>query len=160
MLKAAKIRRSACRRRGKALQWAVAMKLPSRFPISQLLGFELVSAGDGTATVVFQAEERHDNVQGTLHGGVLCDIADAAMGNAFRSGLPEDVGLTTVELQIHFLRPVRRDRLTAVGKVVRRGRRLGYMECDITNQRGELVARAACTCMALPPREAEAPSAP
>jgi uncharacterized protein (TIGR00369 family) len=91
---------------------------------------------------------------GTLHGGILCDIADAAMGMAFASTLAPGESFTTVELKINFFRPVWEDRLTAEGQVVRRGRNLGYVECEITDERGRLVAKAASTCLVLRGKDA------
>ena len=74
---------------------------------------------------------------GTLHGGILCDIADAAMGMAFASTLAPEESFTTVELKINFFRPVWEACLKAEGKVVRRGRSLGYLECEISDERGD-----------------------
>jgi hypothetical protein len=70
---------------------------------------------------------------GTLHGGILCDIADAAMGIAFASTLAPDESFTTVELKINFFRPVWQAQLKAEGAVVRRGHTIGYVECTITD---------------------------
>jgi len=78
---------------------------------------------------------------GTLHGGILCDIADAAMGMAFASTLAPEESFTTVELKINFFRPVWEARLTAEGRVVQRGRTIGYVECEITDEENRLVAR-------------------
>jgi uncharacterized protein (TIGR00369 family) len=86
---------------------------------------------------------------GTLHGGILCDIADAAMGMAFASTLAPEESFTTVELKINFFRPVWEAQLKAEGIVVQRGRTIGYVECTITDQRNELIAKAASTCMVL-----------
>ena len=44
---------------------------------------------------------------------------------------------------------VRRDTLTAEGKVVKAGSTIGYVECDVSDSQGRLVARAACTCLKL-----------
>jgi uncharacterized protein (TIGR00369 family) len=63
------------------------------------------------------------NPMGTLHGGVYCDLADAAMGYAYASTLAEGETFTTVELKINFFRPVRKGRLTAEARVVKAGRR-------------------------------------
>ena len=71
------------------------------------------------------------------------------MGMAFASTLARDESFTTVELKINFFRPIWEARLQAEGKVVRRGRSLGYVECEITNEHGQLVAKAASTCLAL-----------
>ena len=71
-------------------------------PIARLIGFEAKDIGDGRATVVLAAGPQHANPMGTLHGGILCDIADAAMGIAFASTLAPDESFTTVELKINF----------------------------------------------------------
>lgn len=118
-------------------------------PIATLLGFRLLSARPGEAVVELEADERHANPMGTLHGGVLCDIADAAMGIAYACALEEGETFTTLELKISYLRPVWKARLKAVGRVVKQGRTIGYVECDVTDEKGQSIARAACTCMTL-----------
>src|SRR5262245_2168009 len=118
-------------------------------PVAQLVGFRLVSIEKGVAVMTLEAEERHANPMGTLHGGILCDIADAAMGIAYASMLNEGESFTTLELKINFLKPIWKASLRAEGKVVRAGRTVGLVECTITNQKGDLVARASSTCMTL-----------
>ena len=118
-------------------------------PIARLIGFEAKEISDGRAIVTLTAGPQHANPMGTLHGGVLCDIADAAMGMAFASTLAPGESFTTVELKINFFRPVWEATLKAEGKVVRRGRSIGYVECEVTDERGQLVAKAASTCLAL-----------
>ncbi len=118
-------------------------------PVAQLIGFEAKEAADGRAVVTLAAGQRHANPMGTLHGEILCDIADAAMGMAFASTLAPGESLTTIELKINFFRPVWEARLRAEGKVARRGSTIGYTECEITDEGGRLVAKAASTCMAL-----------
>jgi uncharacterized protein (TIGR00369 family) len=118
-------------------------------PVARLIGFEAKDIGNGRATVVLAAGPQHANPMGTLHGGILCDIADAAMGMAFASTLAPEESFTTVELKINFFRPVWEARLKAEGKMVRRGRSLGYLECEIADERGQLIAKAASTCLVL-----------
>jgi uncharacterized protein (TIGR00369 family) len=118
-------------------------------PIARLIGFDLISVKPGEGVVEFQATEAHANPMGTLHGGVLCDIADIAMGVAYSSNLDEGESFTTLELKINFLKPVWKARLLAVGRVVKQGRTVGMVECDITDDKGSLVARATSTCMTL-----------
>jgi len=124
-------------------------------PIAQLIGFDLISVKPGEALIEFQATEAHANPMGTLHGGVLCDIADAAMGIAYSSTLDEGESFTTLQLKINFLRPVWKARLLAVGRVVKQGRTVGLVECDITDEKGNLVARATSTCMTLRGEQAQ-----
>src|SRR6202048_3227182 len=118
-------------------------------PVGRLIGFAARDIADGRATVVLAAGPQHANPMGTLHGGILCDIADAAMGMVFASTLAPEESFTTVELKINFFRPVWEACLKAEGKVVRRGRSLGYLECDISDERGQLIAKAASTCLVL-----------
>ena len=123
------------------------MKLPP--PVAELLGIELVNAEDGECTMRLEATERHANPMGTLHGGILCDVADAAMGMAFFSTLEPGESFTTLELKINFLRPFWTRTLLAHGRVVERGRTVGMAECDVVDADGRLVARATSTCMTL-----------
>ena len=123
------------------------MKLPP--PIADLLGIELVSAGGGECTMRLDAAEQHSNPMGTIHGGVLCDIADAAMGMSFFSTLDEGESFTTLELKINFVRPFWTGKLLAHGKVVDRGRTVGLAECRIVDDQERLIAHATSTCLAL-----------
>jgi uncharacterized protein (TIGR00369 family) len=118
-------------------------------PVARLIGFEAKEIADGRATVTLAAGLQHANPMGTLHGGILCDIADAAMGMAFASTLAPEESFTTVELKVNFFRPIWQAQLKAEGTVVQRGRTVGYVECDITDEEDRLVAKAASTCMVL-----------
>src|SRR6202171_4431420 len=118
-------------------------------PVARLIGFEAKEIADGRAVVTLAAGQQHANPMGTLHGGILCDIADAAMGMAFASTLVPEESFTTVELKINFFRPVWQAQLRAEGMVVRRGGTIGYVECIITDEKNRLVAKAASTCMVL-----------
>lgn len=118
-------------------------------PVAKLIGFELVAIEPGSAVIELQASEVHRNPMGTLHGGILCDIADAAMGIAYASNLNDGETFTTLELKINFLKPIWNARLRATSRVVKQGRTVGLVECDITDETGTLVARATSTCLTL-----------
>jgi uncharacterized protein (TIGR00369 family) len=123
--------------------------MPKDMPVGRLIGFEIKEGADGRSVVTLAARPQHANPMGTLHGGILCDIADAAMGIAFASTLAPGESFTTIELKINFFRPVWAALLKAEGKVVRRGSTVGYVECEITDENARLVAKAASTCMVL-----------
>src|SRR5215467_10749965 len=118
-------------------------------PVARLIGFEAKDVADGRATVMLAAGPQHANPMGTVHGGILCDIADAAIGMAFASTLAAEESFTTVELKVNFFRPIWQAQLRAEGTVVQRGRTIGYVECDVTDEENRLVAKAASTCMVL-----------
>ena len=125
-------------------------------PVSRLIGFVLKSIEPGHAIFEMEADERHHNPMGTLHGGIYCDLADAAMGYAYAAALGEGETFTTIELKINFLRAVRKATLIAEAKVVKAGSTVGYVECEVKDQAGKLVAKAASTCMK--PRQDRSPT--
>jgi uncharacterized protein (TIGR00369 family) len=117
--------------------------------VAELIGFELVRMEGGESEMTMVAEERHSNPMGTLHGGILCDLADAAMGTAWFSTLEAGETFTTLELKINFLRPFWTGKLVARGRVVSRGRTVGMIECDVFDEQERLIARASSTCLTL-----------
>jgi uncharacterized protein (TIGR00369 family) len=123
--------------------------------IAKLIGFQLAAFGGGEATVELNSGPQHYNPMGTVHGGVLCDIADAAMGIAFASTLEADQSFTTLELKINFLRPVWQSNLQAKAHVASRGKTVGLVECDVIDENGRLMARASSTCLVLSGKMAE-----
>lgn len=129
------------------------MKIPP--PVGELIGIDFVEAGGGECTMRMEAGEQHSNPMGTLHGGILCDIADAAMGMAFFSTLEEGESFTTLELKINYLRPFWTGTLLAHGKVISRGKTVGLTECRIVDDQERLIAHATSTCMALRGEKAE-----
>src|SRR5215468_11262750 len=91
------------------------------FPIMKTLGLRLVDVGDGSASMEMEVKtELHSNPMGTIHGGVLCDIADAAIGTAHLTTVGEGESFTSIDLQINFFRPVWNERLRAVARPVHR----------------------------------------
>jgi len=124
-------------------------------PIADLIGFRMSTFGGGEATVALNTGPRHYNPMGTVHGGVFCDIADAAMGMALASTLEPDQSFTTLELKINYLRPAWEAELVAKARVTSRGKTVALIECDVTDARGRLMARASSTCLILSGRMAE-----
>ena len=118
-------------------------------PVAGLIGFTMVSAEPGRVVMEIEVRPHHANPMGTVHGGILCDLADAAMGMAYASSLDEGETFTTLELKINFLKPVWSGRITAAGRLVKGGRTVGLVECDVHDEKDRLVARASSTCMTL-----------
>ena len=126
----------------------IAGELPPA-PMGTLIGLRLVAIEPGRARFEIDADQRHHNPMGTLHGGILCDIADSAMGMAYASTLGEGESFTTLELKINFLRPITNARLVAEGTIVQQGRSAGMTECLVTDEKGRLIAKATSTCLTL-----------
>jgi len=133
-------------------QQAVEAHRPA-FPYAALLGMELVEVEPGRAVVTLEVNHQLQNPVGTVHGGVYCSLADTAMGIAYSAGLNPGKSFVTVDLQISFLRPARGGRLIAEGRVLKAGRRIGFLECDIRDDTGSLLARASSTYLTLPAQD-------
>jgi len=118
-------------------------------PIAKTLGFKLTHVEPGSASVEIDVDERFWNPMGTLHGGILCDITDAAMGLAYAAGLNDDESFTTIELKINYLRPFKEGHLKAIAKTVHRGRTVGVLDCEVFDDRGKIIARSSSTCLTL-----------
>jgi uncharacterized protein (TIGR00369 family) len=118
--------------------------------IAKTLGFRLIEVGPGTATMELTADtEIHANPMGTIHGGVLCDIADAAIGTAHATSLNEDESFTSIDLQVNFFRPAWNGRIRAVAKPVNVGRQISRYVCDIVRDDDKLIAQVSSTVMTL-----------
>lgn len=124
-------------------------KFKDAIPLASTLGFRLASVSPGEAVVELDAGPQHANPMGTLHGGVLCSIADTAMGIAHATTFAEGETGTTLELKINFVRPFWTGPLRAVGKVAKAGKTISLVECDVLDSEGRLIARSSSTCMTL-----------
>jgi uncharacterized protein (TIGR00369 family) len=118
-------------------------------PVAELLGIRLVSIEDGECVFEMDALPEHANPMGTVQGGVICALADAAMGLAYASLLDEGESFTTLELKTNYLRPVTEGTLVATGRVVHAGRTIGLTTCDVVDGQGRKIAHATSTCMTL-----------
>src|SRR5260370_32621848 len=85
-------------------------RCPALMPMGETLGFWVEYIEAGSAAVVIDADDRHANVMGATHGGMLFLLAATALGFAHLRLLAEGEAGTTVDTKINFLRPVRRPR--------------------------------------------------
>ena len=118
-------------------------------PIAKLLEMRITQVEDGRVTMQMPVDGRYANPIGTLHGGILCDLADAAMGTAFATTCEASDSYTTVELKCNYLRPVWNSLLTATAWVVSRGKRIGLAECEVRDEAGRLIAKLSSTLIVL-----------
>lgn len=112
---------------------------------TQLFGFSLAAAEPGRAVLRLDVRQRHTQIHGMVHGGVLAALADNAAAIAAYSVIPRGRHLVTVELKINFLEPVHEGKILAEGRVLRRGRNFVVAECEIRDEKGRLAAKALLT---------------
>lgn len=131
-----------------ALQKVAKGELPES-PAANLIGFKVAEAKDAKVIIELDVTERLHNPMGTLHGGIIGDIADAAMGYAFATTLKKNELFSTVEIKTNFLKPVFKGKLRAEGKLLKKGHSIGLLTCNIYDEKEELVAYSTSTCMVL-----------
>ncbi|HZT59218.1 MAG TPA: PaaI family thioesterase [Pyrinomonadaceae bacterium] len=116
-----------------------------RVPYGRLLGMEFVTAERGAATFALEAREELTRMGGILHGGAIFSLLDSAAAFAVLTLLEPGSDTVTVDLTLHFLRPVSTGRIEARARVLRRGRRVAILSVEATDQTGALVATATTT---------------
>lgn len=112
---------------------------------ARLLGLEFVSAERGEATIALEVREELTRMGGILHGGALASLVDTASAFAALSLLEAGAHTVTVDLTLHFLRPVSAGRVEARARVLRAGRRVVTVAVEAANAEGKLVATALTT---------------
>ena len=133
------------------LQAIIAGTLPQP-PISELMGFHLVEAGNGRAVFEGVPEFHHYNPIGTVHAGFAATLLDSALGCAIFSTLTKGEAWTTLELKLNLVRPMTKDTgpVRAEGRIIHRGRTVATSEGDLKDRAGKLYAHATTTCMIFP----------
>jgi uncharacterized protein (TIGR00369 family) len=119
-------------------------------PIGEFLGLKLVDVGQGTASFTMDVKPEFMNSVGVLHGGIVTTISDAAMGIACGSLLDFNTGMTTIELKINFIRPLKSGQLRGNGRVVNKGARTAIVEAEVINEAGKLIAKTQGTMLLFP----------
>ncbi len=118
-------------------------------PVAELMEYSWTELEPGRAVVEMPVQPKHGNLRGFVQGGVLCVLADSAMGAAHIGYLKEGESHTTLEMKVSFLKPVSGGRLKAVGRVVKPGSTIAYTECEIFDSQGNLVAKGSANFMTL-----------
>jgi uncharacterized protein (TIGR00369 family) len=121
-------------------------------PIAALMQFDIQEIEEGRVVFGCALDESVYNPLGVVHGGLVCTLLDTVAGCAVHSTLPQGLGYTSIELKVNYLRAVRADsgRLTAVGTVVKPGRRVAFADGQVLDAAGRLVATASSSLLVFP----------
>ena len=114
------------------------------------LGARITESEPGRVVLELEAGPEHRHGGGVVQGGVITQIADAAMGMSLATLQEDGLWNTTIELKINFIRPVVSGRIRAIGRVVEMKQTLLFSEADVLDEKGRVVARASSTCMPVP----------
>jgi uncharacterized protein (TIGR00369 family) len=119
-------------------------------PAIGTLGIKVRNIEEGKSLLEMDVDEHLHNLSGTMHGGVMVDIADAAMGIAVASTLKPGEDMTTIELKMSFMRPHVKGKIVAVGTIPKRGRRITFTEAVLTNAKNEVIAKCTGSWLIMP----------
>jgi acyl-CoA thioesterase len=125
--------------------FARALEVFKKVPFVQHVGLELLEMRKGEATVKLVMRDELRQPYGVLHGGATATLIDTATAFAVVSAIDESEKATTVDLTVHYLRPVQEGFVTCTAKVLRVGKRLINLTADVIDEEGKLVATALST---------------
>jgi uncharacterized protein (TIGR00369 family) len=129
--------------------------LEGRFPappIGRALGFRVSEVELGRVAFSYTPVFEHYNPLGTVHGGIAATLLDSVMGCCIHTALKAGIGYTTVEIKVNYVRAMtdRTGPVTAEGKVINVGSRIGTSEGRLTDASGRLLAHGTTTCLIFP----------
>ena len=112
-------------------------------PIASFLKMRLLELSPGYAKVAMKLEPEHLNFNGLVFGGIVMALADQVFAYAVNSIRQPSIAS---QFNIHFITAAKAgDELTAEGRVIKNGRRVGIAEMTVTNQEGKIIAKATGT---------------
>jgi uncharacterized protein (TIGR00369 family) len=120
-------------------------------PYPSLLSMKLVDIGIGFAVVEIDTEDKHMQLLGVVHGGVLASLIDTVAFWAVYYGIENhDAWLTSVDLKLNYLLPANSKKLIARGRQVKVGKTLCYAEAQVNTEDDRIVAHGTSTLMIMP----------
>jgi uncharacterized protein (TIGR00369 family) len=114
-------------------------------PFLKLLGIEVESVGPGTATLSVAVREELMRNDSIVHGGVMASLIDSAFAFAIIPMLSDGERTVTVDMTIHYLRPLSSGVAKATARIVRAGRRVITVSAELFDQNEKLAATAVST---------------
>jgi uncharacterized protein (TIGR00369 family) len=119
----------------------------NRSPYFSLLSMKIKELEWGTSVLEVKLEEKHLQPFGYVHGGAIASVMDAATFWAVFPQVKDGMGLTTVEIKVNFLAPVREGRLVVKGRCIKIGKTLALGDATIYDAKGNLLAHGTATMM-------------
>jgi uncharacterized protein (TIGR00369 family) len=116
-------------------------------PITTLLGWKFLEfdASQQVIKVEMQARPEFINPAGFIHGGMLAAMLDETLSPALAATLGPGEFAPTLEIKVNFISPARVGRVLGTGRVVSLGRSICFMEGQLHDEQGNLLATAMAT---------------
>ncbi|GAA0782339.1 MULTISPECIES: PaaI family thioesterase [Pseudomonadati] len=116
--------------------------------ITQTMPMKAIKVSEGEITFEAQADERHLNPMGGVHGGFAATVLDSATACAVHSALPAGASYATIDLNVKMVRPVPKNQAVfATGKLINLSTSLAIADATLTDKQGRLLATACASCM-------------
>jgi acyl-CoA thioesterase len=122
-----------------------AARVLRELPFSKLIGMQLVDLSMDRAVLSIAMRDDLRQPSGVLHGGVTATLIDTAMAFAVRTRLEPDAATATIDLTVHYLRPLLEGSAICTARIVRAGKRIFTVEADVENSEGKLIATGLST---------------
>jgi uncharacterized protein (TIGR00369 family) len=118
-----------------------------RPPCTETLGMKLTHVDQASMTCRFAFDARQDfaNPTGAIQGGFLCAMLDEAMSTTAIIASNVTMNAPTLEMKVSFLRPLFVGPATAEARILKWGKSTCFIEADLFDPDGKLVARASAT---------------
>jgi uncharacterized protein (TIGR00369 family) len=116
-------------------------------PITRLLGWKFLDFDDAQQVIRVEMQARPEfiNPAGFIHGGMLAAMLDETLSPALAATLGPGEFAPTVEIKVNFISPARVGRILGTGRIVSRGRSICFMEGQLHDEQGNLLATATAT---------------
>lgn len=101
-------------------------------------------------TLRFHAPESFITPRGSVQGGLVAGFLDEVMGWAHVWATKHEEAPLNLEISMTLVRPVKAGPLVGKGRVVRRGRRVTFLEGELFDGEGNLLARSSSTAIPTP----------
>ena len=119
--------------------------MKTRNPFWSLLGMELMEVKKGWAKVRLPFNDKLTNAVGLVHGGAIFSPADSAVGMALVGLIGRDENISTLEMKINYLRPVKESAIIAEAKIVHKGTQTAIGDVDVRDENDALIAKGLAT---------------
>jgi len=127
----------------------------NRLPFNKVLGLRIISLKPDLVKVAFDMTDSliGNYVQGSLHGGVISSVLDAAGGLTATAGMiqkkvshtKEEIAqniakVGTIDLRVDYLRPGKGSAFTSSASIMRIGKKVAVTRMELHNNHGRLIA--------------------
>ncbi len=113
-------------------------------PCAILLSLDILEADreNGRVKIAFMAKPEFCNASGNIQGGFLAAMLDDCMGPAVLIATDAKFYPSTIDINVQFLAPAKSGQLIGKGRVTKIGKTIGFVEAELEDASGSLIARA------------------